>query len=256
MNVAKTVKWVGKLTIMLSTLAVLVSFVFLPNTPPSGWGWAIFALALLALGGVLASYRLYRRSGQSGIGNFFLTHVDAAPLAFVIRIYLGAVWLQAGVEKLLTPGWTQGGLALKGFWAYATQPAYGPYPQIEYPWYRDMLQFMLAHHWYAWFAWVIAIAETSVGICLLFGLFTGLAAFAGGSLNLLYLSAGSAGANPIMLILSIFLVLARKVAGQPGMDRVVPAVIAARVCQLTRRGSETGERRLAALQQTSSVQEN
>src|SRR5450759_2221172 len=48
-----------------------------------------------------------------------------------------------------------------------------------------------------------------------------------GSLNLLYLLAGSAGINPVMLILSLFLLLAWKVSGFYGLDRVVlPAITA------------------------------
>jgi thiosulfate dehydrogenase (quinone) large subunit len=46
-------------------------------------------------------------------------------------------------------------------------------------------------------------------------------------LNLLYLLAGSAGINPVMLILSLFLLLAWKVSGFYGLDRVVlPAITA------------------------------
>jgi len=44
---------------------------------------------------------------------------------------------------------------------------------------------------------------------------------------MLYLLAGSAGINPVMLILSIFLLMAWKVAGSVGLDRAVPSVIRA-----------------------------
>lgn len=225
MNTTVSFKWFERVTIILSAVALLIAFISLPNTPPSVWGWLVLATILFAFSIVGAAYLMRRRAGQTREGNFLLSHINASSCWLAARVYLGATWLQAGLEKLVSPAWTHGGLALKGFWIWSISAQAGPHPQVAYSWYGNFLQFMLVHHAYSWFAWVITLSELSVGILLLLGLFTGFAAFAGGSLNLLYLLAGSAGVNPIMLILSLFLLMAWKVSGHLGLDRVVlPAV--------------------------------
>ena len=133
--------------------------------------------------------------------------------------------MQSGLEKLLDPGWIRGGLELKGFWRWAAYAQSGPHPEVAYTWYRDLFSFLLVYHAYTWMAWVIALSELMVGILLILGLFTGLAAFAGASLNLLYLAAGSASKNPFMMLLSLFLLMAWKVGGYYGLDRfLLPAI--------------------------------
>jgi thiosulfate dehydrogenase [quinone] large subunit len=78
---------------------------------------------------------------------------------------------------------------------------------------------------YTWFADLVAYAEFTVGLLLLLGAFTGIAAFAGAFLNWNFLMAGTASVNPVMLVLSILLVLAWKVAGWFGLDRwLLPAL--------------------------------
>ena len=225
MNTTTTVKLFERVSILLSAAALAVTFISLPHTPPAGWGWFVLATILFALGSVTVAYFAHQRSGQTRDGNFFLSHVNASVFWLAARVYLGSVWLQSGLEKLLDPGWTRGGLALKGFWGWAAYVQPGPHPEVAYTWYRDLLNFLLIHHAYTWFAWVITVSELTVGILLILGLFTGLAAFAGGSLNLLYLTAGSASTNPIMMILSLFLLMAWRVGGYYGLDRLLlPAI--------------------------------
>jgi thiosulfate dehydrogenase [quinone] large subunit len=48
-------------------------------------------------------------------------------------------------------------------------------------------------------------------------------------LNLLYLTAGSAGINPVMMLLSLFLLMAWRVGGYYGLDRVLLPAIADRL---------------------------
>jgi thiosulfate dehydrogenase [quinone] large subunit len=221
-----TVKLFERGSIVLSATALAVAFISLPHTQPAGWGWFVFATILFALGSVAVAFRVHHRNGQTREGNFFFNHVNASVFWLAVRVYLGSVWLQAGLEKLLDPGWTHGGLALKGFWGWATLGQQGPHPEVAYAWYRGLLSFLLVHHAYPWMAWVIAVSELTIGVLLIVGLFTGLAAFAGGSLNLLYLAAGSASTNPVMLILSLFLLMAWRVGGYYGLDRVLlPAIM-------------------------------
>jgi thiosulfate dehydrogenase (quinone) large subunit len=58
-----------------------------------------------------------------------------------------------------------------------------------------------------------------VGVGLLLGALTGLAAFGGALMNMSFLLAGSASTNPVLFTLAIGLILAWKVAGYYGLDR-------------------------------------
>ena len=65
----------------------------------------------------------------------------------------------------------------------------------------------------------------AIGLGLLFGVLTGLAAFFGAFMNMSFLLAGSASTNPVMFTLAIGLILAWKVAGYYGVDRyLLPAL--------------------------------
>jgi hypothetical protein len=72
---------------------------------------------------------------------------------------------------------------------------------------------------------LVAVGELVIGIALILGLFTGIAAFLGSTLNFSFVFAGSAGINPAMLLVSGALILAWRNAGWYGLDRwVLPAV--------------------------------
>jgi len=63
------------------------------------------------------------------------------------------------------------------------------------------------------------LGELAIGIALILGLFTGLAALAGLTLNMVYMFTGSAGVNPAYMILEVPLILAWRNAGYLGLDR-------------------------------------
>ncbi|HEX6511326.1 MAG TPA: DoxX family protein, partial [Chloroflexota bacterium] len=72
----------------------------------------------------------------------------------------------------------------------------------------------------AW-SYAITIGEILVGIGLILGLFTGIAAFFGGLMNVDYLFAGSLGSGAVnapLFVLATALVLAWRVAGYIGLD--------------------------------------
>lgn len=143
-----------------------------------------------------------------------------------LRVYVGYQWLQAGQHKLADPGWTVTGEALKKSWLSSTAlpPAAAKAP-ITFDWYRSFLQFMLDHQAYTWFGRLIATGEFLVGIALILGLFTGIAAFFGGFMNWNFMMAGSASTNPLLFTIGIGLVLAWKVAGYYGLDYfILPAL--------------------------------
>lgn len=162
------------------------------------------------------------RKGQIVQNPSFITKLLNHPLAGLIwlpiRVWLGWQWLEAGLHKVESAAWMQGGTALKGFWVSAIKiPATGTAP-IHYAWYRSFLTFLLNAQAYTWFAKVVAVGELLVGVALILGIFTGFSAFMGGLMNWNYIMAGSASTNPMLLLLSVLLVLAWKVAGFFGAD--------------------------------------
>ena len=68
---------------------------------------------------------------------------------------------------------------------------------------------------------LVSITELVVGILLIIGLLTGIAAFIGAVMNFSYVFAGTAGVNPLFIIISLILMLAWRVAGWYGLDRFV-----------------------------------
>ncbi len=138
----------------------------------------------------------------------------------VVRVLLGWTWLQSGWGKLGNPAWMDTGVALKGFWERAVAvPTEGGRPVIAFDWYREFLQGMLNAEAYTWFAKLIAIGETAVGIALIVGAFVGIAAFFGAFMNWNFIMAGTASTNALLFAAAILLVLAWKTAGWWGADR-------------------------------------
>ena len=141
-------------------------------------------------------------------------------LWLLARLYVGYSWLSSGMEKLSNPAWVKTGEALKGFWERAvTIPDAPARPAIAFDWYRSFLQFLLNGGSYTWFAKLITAGEMLIGIALILGAFTGIAAFFGGFMNWNFMMAGSASINPMLFTFSILLILAWKTAGWWGLDR-------------------------------------
>ena len=137
-----------------------------------------------------------------------------------IRLYMGYSWLTSGWGKLSNPAWVQSGEALKGFWERAVAIPEAPArPLIAFDWYRQFLQVLLDSSSYTWFAKLVVAGEVLIGLALILGVFTGMAAFFGGFMNWNFMMAGSASTNPLLFVLAMFLVLAWKTAGWWGLDR-------------------------------------
>jgi thiosulfate dehydrogenase [quinone] large subunit len=150
---------------------------------------------------------------------FLFNNSRAGLLWLPIRLFVGFEWLEAGVHKATGGGWLDGGASLLGFWTSAVKvPETGRAP-ITYEWYRTFLQTLIDNHAQGWFAYVITFGEIAVGVALILGALTGLAAFFGCFMNMSFMLAGSASTNPIMFALAIGLILAWKVAGYYGLDR-------------------------------------
>jgi thiosulfate dehydrogenase (quinone) large subunit len=142
-----------------------------------------------------------------------------------LRFFVGLEWAAAGEHKVRDGAWMDGGAALQGYWERAVAVPEQGRPPITYAWFRDLLQYMLDHEWYTWFAKVVAIGELLVGIGLIVGALVGIAAFFGTFMNFNFQLAGTASTNPVLFGLGVFLVLAWKVAGNWGFDRyLLPAL--------------------------------
>ena len=138
-----------------------------------------------------------------------------------IRLFVGFAWLEAGWHKFNDPAWVgaDAGTAILGYWQNAVAIPEEGRPSITYEWYRTFLQFLIDNGAESWMTYVITFGEMAVGIGLLLGALTGIAAFFGAMMNMSFLLAGSASTNPIMFTLAVGLILAWKVAGYYGLDR-------------------------------------
>lgn len=153
---------------------------------------------------------------------FLFNDTRMAPIWLLARLYVGWSWLDAGFHKLQDPKWVDSGTALQAFWVSAVKlPPDVARPAITYDWYRSFLQFLLDNQTYTWFAKVIAFGEFLVGAALIIGLFTGFAALVGAFMNMNFMLAGSSSINPVMLVVAILILMAWKVAGIIGVDRVL-----------------------------------
>lgn len=153
------------------------------------------------------------------IVRFLLTNPASAGLWLAARFFLGWQWFDAGRHKVVDPAWMETGAALQRFWERAIAVPKQGRPLIHYGWYRDFLEFMLDRGWHVWFAQLVAVAELAIGVALILGAFTGIAAFFGATMNFNFMLAGTASANPLMFAVAMAVVMAWKVAGYWGLDR-------------------------------------
>jgi thiosulfate dehydrogenase [quinone] large subunit len=137
-----------------------------------------------------------------------------------VRLYVGYQWLTAGWHKVNDAAWMSGE-SLKGFWTHAIALPETGKPPITYDWYRSFIEALLNGGHNTWFGQLVAFGELLVGIALVVGLLTGIAAFFGAVMNFNFMLAGSASTNPVLFLLAILLMLAWKVAGWWGLDRWV-----------------------------------
>jgi thiosulfate dehydrogenase (quinone) large subunit len=151
--------------------------------------------------------------------------VRLAWIWLILRVYVGWEWLSAGYGKLTSSAWTgsQAGTALTGFINGALAKTGGAHPDVQ-TWYAWFLQNLVLPHASLW-SYLISWGETLVGIALILGLFTGIAAFFGSFMNVNYLLAGAVSTNPILFVIATWLVLAWKTAGWWGLDRWILPVL-------------------------------
>ena len=156
----------------------------------------------------------------------FLFYNSRAGLFWLpIRLFVGFAWLEAGYHKLTDPGWTQGGTALRSTGS-------GSWPSPRRGDRRSPTSGIATSSRCCSTTAPTAgspgsslFGELAVGIGLLVGALTGIAAFFGATMNMSFMLAGSASTNPVLFTLAVGLMLAWRVAGYYGLDRyLLPAL--------------------------------
>jgi thiosulfate dehydrogenase [quinone] large subunit len=148
----------------------------------------------------------------------------ASVLWLVARLWLGYGWLNAGYQKLWgsekAAFWNGGGAGVKGFATAGVAGSKAGKGGASYGWFAGFLHgFVIPNA--SWIARVVTLSELVIGVLLILGLFTGAAAVAGLTLNLIYMFSGSSGVNPAYAIVAVLLILAWRNAGFLGLDRFV-----------------------------------
>jgi thiosulfate dehydrogenase [quinone] large subunit len=164
------------------------------------------------------------------IARFLFSDTRMALIWLLLRVYVGWAWLEAGWHKVQDSGaatnYMIDGKGILSFWnRIAAVPAAPAKPVITYDWYRGFIQWLIDIHAEAFMGKVIALGEVAVGLGLIFGAFTGIAAVSGAFMNLNFMLAGSSSTNPVLLLMGFLLVLAWKTAGYIGVDRFLLPIL-------------------------------
>jgi thiosulfate dehydrogenase [quinone] large subunit len=174
---------------------------------------------------------------ESPIGRFLFADTRMAWFWLIVRLLVGAGWLGAGVSKVTgyafgvrangPPWWfmAHDGAALKAFATMAIAHG-GAHPVPGMPdwfvgapgWYASFLQSIVVPNAVV-FAYLVAFGEILIGLGLIFGCFTGIAAFFGLFLSINFMLSGVVDPNLVTCAETLFLILAWRIAGYYGVDR-------------------------------------
>ena len=198
------------------------------HTTDDYWGQALLVLFVLAL--LLAFARFFQERNslpapasdeqfpEPAISKFFFGSSGSAVLWFVVRMNVGAQWFLAGWDKVKEPAvWGTSGVGLKGFVEGALTKSAGPNPAVQ-GWYANFLHQIVLPH-VGLFSFLVTYGEFAVGLGILLGVLTGIAAGCGVLMNMNYLLSGTVSINPILGMFALFLCFSWRVCGQIGLDR-------------------------------------
>lgn len=154
---------------------------------------------------------------ENPLSRWLFTNTRSAWIWFILRLYLGYSWLMAGIGKVTSDAWTgeNAGAAVKGFMGGAIALAEEGEVASWYVWFLEKVVIPNA----VAFSYMVAWGEFLIGLGLIVGLLTGIAAFFGAMMNMSFLLAGTVSTNPVMFMIAVFLIMAWKVAGWYGLDR-------------------------------------
>ena len=154
-----------------------------------------------------------------------MKHPIKAIIALLLRLYLGYDFLKAGIEKWQTgfdakavDGFLKGGLAQTHDALLATKgAAAATHASVSDTWGWLISNIFLPNS--GIFAFVVKTGEVLVGIGLILGCFTMLAAFFAMAMNFSFLLTGTVSTNPQM-VLGLLIIIAIGVASyEIGVDR-------------------------------------
>jgi thiosulfate dehydrogenase (quinone) large subunit len=164
---------------------------------------------------------------EFSLARFLFRSTRSSPIWLIVRLWLGWEWLDAGWQKMTGSGannWLSHAQGLQGFiatadasWAHRSL-AHG-HPAVPYEWSVRVLDSMKPHA--LLFSRIVTFSELAVGVGLILGCLTGVAAAGGVALNVLYITSGSAGTNGLFILVGVLIIAAWRVAGYLGLDYFV-----------------------------------
>ena len=132
-----------------------------------------------------------------------------------MRVWLGAMWIEAGVAKLWgaeNPGFLHnGGAGVAGFAGHGT-PAYS--------WWGSFLHSFVVPN-SGWIGSRVAVGEFAVGIGLCLGLFTRVAALASLAMLFTYVMSGTASVCAFYALFAIVILATWKTSSLFGVDGLI-----------------------------------
>lgn len=158
---------------------------------------------------------------NSLFAKFFFHSKQSSWLWLLVRVYIGWQWLYAGYEKVINPVWvgSNAGVDITGFLNGSLTKTGGDHPDVSMS-YAYLIQHIALPNAHT-LSYIISFGEVVIGLALILGLFTGIAAFFAATMNFNFMFAGSVSVNPYWALAEIFLILAWRVAGRIGLDRYV-----------------------------------
>lgn len=140
---------------------------------------------------------------------------SAALIWTAMRIWLGVMWLQAGVAKLWgaeNPAFLHNnGAGVAGFAAHGV---------AAYSWWASFLHGFVVPN-ASWIAVLVAFAEFAVGCCLALGLFTPIAAIASLALLFTYVMSGTASVCAFYALFAIVILATWRTSSWIGVDGLI-----------------------------------
>ncbi|MFC4024696.1 DoxX family protein [Oceanobacillus longus] len=154
---------------------------------------------------------------ENPLSKWLFSNTNSAWIWLILRLYIGYTWLTAGFGKVTNDAWTgeNAGTALGGYMSGVMETAADG---VVAGWYATFLESVVIPNAVV-FSYMVAWGELLIGLGLIVGLLTGIAAFFGALMNMSFLLAGTVSSNPVMLVIAMLLVLGWKVAGWYGLDR-------------------------------------
>lgn len=147
---------------------------------------------------------------------FLRKHTFSAYGLLVLRLYLGWSWMEAGWGKI-----AEGNFDASGFLSGALKKANGEHPAVQ-GWWANFIEGVALPN-VELFNTLVPWGEFLVGLGLVLGTFTTLAAFMGLIMNFSYLFSGTTSTNPQMVLFGVIVLVAGLNAGKIGLDRwVIP----------------------------------